>query len=450
VDEWPADRSADRSAQRAPASGALAGDDFRARWEQRWQRRERRRPLLFLPVLILIIQLVGSNVAERGQPQAQALDSLAYLLLIVGPLALTVRRPLPLTSYVVSLAATLVYLLQGYPRGPFFAAALVALFNATRRANRPAVWTVTALAYTLFVALAGRPLSEDIAIAAWTAAALAVAELNRVRGNTMAQVRRAQQEAARARAEQSRRQASDERLRIARELHDVLGHHLSLINVRAGVALHLLDSQRDGQPEGPGGNEHGELGEAREALSAIKLASAEALREVRGVLATLQVRDESAPRTPAPSLADVDGLVEQARAAGLAVSVRRVGTPAEISNAEVPNAEVSNAEVPNEVGRAAYRIVQEALTNVRRHAGSAAEVTVVIRYEPAALDIQVDDTGIGPQSSTSDGNGIPGMRERAAALGGTLTAAAGAGGGFRVHAVLPLQPRKPGGEKEAR
>jgi signal transduction histidine kinase len=238
--------------------------------------------------------------------------------------------------------------------------------------------------------------------------AVVMAQANRRRGEYFAEMARSQAEAAKARREQTRRQASDERLRIARELHDVLGHHLSLINVRAGVALHLLDTQ----PE-----------EARQALDAIKLASAEALREVRGVLAAVNPQDESAPRSPAPGLAEIDRLAEDARAAGLAVRLDRV----------------HDDDIPGEVGRAAYRIVQEALTNIRRHAGPQAAVTIDVDRTADALTVRVDDTGGGPSASTSDGNGIPGMRERALALGGTLDAGARPGGGFRVVARMPIE-----------
>jgi signal transduction histidine kinase len=210
-------------------------------------------------------------------------------------------------------------------------------------------------------------------------------------------------EFARARAEQQRRQASEERLRIAQELHDVLGHHLSLINVQAGVGLHLMDEQ----PE-----------QARTALVAIKDASAEALREVRSVLGILRSEDESAPRTPAPSLANLPALVEDA------------GATASVHGAA--------RELPAEVDRAAYRIAQEALTNVRRHAGTGATAQVVIGYEPDALTVRVQDDGVGGPP-VEDGNGIAGMRARAAALGGTLSAGPADGGGYLVEARLPLK-----------
>jgi signal transduction histidine kinase len=259
-------------------------------------------------------------------------------------------------------------------------------------------------------------LGTAVGAAAWTVIALAIGEVMRAQGERFAEMRRAQGEAARARAEQSRRQASDERLRIARELHDVLGHHLSLINVRAGVALHLLDTQP---------------GETREALAAIKLASAEALREVRGVLAALAPETEAAPRTPSPGLSAVEDLAAEARAAG---------TPVHIVRTE------SSRRIPGEVDRAAYRIVQEALTNVRRHAGPAASVTVTIADAEDGLTVRIEDTGVGPVESPPDGpgesgNGIAGMTERATALGGWLRTGAGArGAGFVVEAFLPTPP----------
>jgi signal transduction histidine kinase len=242
-----------------------------------------------------------------------------------------------------------------------------------------------------------------------------------VRTTQIAAIARARAEQERAAEEQQRRQASDERLRIARELHDVLGHHLSLINVQAGVGLHLIDER----PE-----------QARAALSAIKQASSEALREVRSVLAALRPEAEAAPRAPAPGLADVPDLVA---GAGLPVDLTIEGTP---------------EDLPPEVDRAAYRIVQEALTNVRRHAGPDATATLVVGYRPDRLDVQVSDDGIGVPVShdgavshdsadgAEPGNGIAGMRERATALGGTLHAGPRDDGGFEVVARLPRDGEK--------
>ncbi|MDQ3947486.1 MAG: sensor histidine kinase, partial [Actinomycetota bacterium] len=234
---------------------------------------------------------------------------------------------------------------------------------------------------------------------------LALAEVARVRSERAA-------EAEHARAEQVRRRASEERLQIARELHDVLAHNISLINVQAGVALHLIDER----PE-----------QARTALAAIKEASGEALREVRSVLGMLRQVDEAAPRDPAPSLARIDSLVSRAEAAGLAVRVQAEGEP---------------RPLPAGLDLAAFRIVQEALTNVARHAG-ATSATVRVGYGPDALTVEVDDDGrgVGSPSTVGTGSGIAGMRERAAALGGQFQAGPRPGGGFRVQARFPLRER---------
>jgi signal transduction histidine kinase len=213
--------------------------------------------------------------------------------------------------------------------------------------------------------------------------------------------------------EEARRRTSDERLRIARELHDVVAHNISLINVQAGSALHLMDQQ----PE-----------RARAALSAIKDASKETLVELRSVLGVLRQVDEEAPRSPAPGLAHLDDVVARANSAGLPVQVEVEGA--------------ANG-LPPGVDRAAYRIVQEALTNVTRHAGPA-RAMVRISYGERDLVVQVDDDGIGAPGNgvVSPGNGILGMRERAAALGGEVQAGPRPDGGFRVRAWLPVdQPR---------
>ena len=206
-----------------------------------------------------------------------------------------------------------------------------------------------------------------------------------------------------------------ERLRIAQELHDVLAHNISLINVQAGVALHVNEQLPD---------------HARAALTAIKQASREALGELRTVLDVLrQNGDAAAPRRPAPGLAQLQDLVEGAKVAGLETHVEIEGEP---------------VALPAPVDLAAYRIAQEALTNVIRHAG-AANVWVRVLYGPQELGIRVEDDGSGPLAPQGSalgggGNGIPGMRERAAALGGRLDTGPRPGGGFQVLARLPLGP----------
>jgi signal transduction histidine kinase len=257
----------------------------------------------------------------------------------------------------------------------------------------------------------GAPVASVPAVVAhlgWLLLVLAAAEM------AMAG-RQRRQAAERSRAEEARRRAGEERMRIARELHDVLAHNISLINVQAGVALHLMDEQP---------------GQSRSALAAIKQASNDALGELRSVLDVLRQGDEAPPRTPASGLAHLERLVAGAEATGLQVRTRVEGTP---------------RPLPAGTDLAAYRIVQESLTNVTRHAGPAS-ATVLIAYGDTDLTVQVDDDGRGPAatgntgSAKGNGNGIRGMRERVAALGGELATGPRPGGGFRVQARLPLEP----------
>jgi signal transduction histidine kinase len=363
------------------------------------------------------IQVFACAAAARraGTP----LDPAGYALLLIGPLALLVRHRAPVAVLAVAAAATTAYYTLGLPSGPAFVAAAVALVGAVRDGHRTAARWIVTVAYLCYL-VAGRLLPglpevgwrRALVVAAWVLAAVGLAEAIRIRSAQLAALASARAEQARARAEQQRarveqqrRQASEERLRIARELHDVLGHHLSLISVQAGVGLHLMDER----PE-----------QARAALLAIKQASAEALHEVRSVLAALRPQDEDPPRAPAPGLSEVDELV---KAAGLPVSLRVDGAP---------------RPLPPDVDRAAYRIVQEALTNVRRHAGESARAELALEYRPHGLTVRVTDDGVGASPSGDPaGNGIAGMRERATALGGRLRAGPRPGGGFEVVADLP-------------
>jgi signal transduction histidine kinase len=364
----------------------------------------RGRPVRAAVVVALIQTLVSRGVAGG---HAGELDAVAYLLLLVGPLALVFRRLAPVPVLVVSLAAAVAFELLDY-RGVAFVAVVVAAFTAIGAGHRRETWVLAGLAYAGYVA-GVRRVGDAIVVGAWLLVLLVLAEARRVQLMRFAEMARLHSEQARTRAEQERRQASEERLRIARELHDVLGHHLSLIRVQAGVGLHLMDAQ----PE-----------QARAALTTIKSASDEALAEVRSVLGILRTEQDAAPRAPAPGL---DRVPDLAAEAGFEVRTEVAGEP---------------RPVPAGVDRAAYRIVQEALTNVRRHAGAGACATVRIEYAAGGLTIQVDDDGVGVgdrESEVDAGNGIAGMRERAAALGGDLSAGPRPGGGFRVRATMPLE-----------
>ena len=378
-----------------------------------------------MAVGLALLQVLGTRAVAYGQPNP-TLDTVGYLLLIAGPAALVIRGRFPIAALVGALAATVAYFVLGYPNGPAFLAAIVGVFTALRLRRRVLTWLVVAaavLAYAVIGQMRHTQSARDIALACvGSLIVLLFGEAARVRTAWYADVararqeeqRRAEEEEERARKEQERRQASEERLLIARELHDVLGHHLSLINVQAGVGLHLMDDN----PE-----------QARAALSAIKHASSEALRETRAVLAALNPRDESAPRAPLPDLSDLDALVAEVTAAGLPVSVTVEGTP---------------RPLPKEVERAAYRIIQEALTNVRRHAGPSASAGIFLGYGLSTITVRIADDGRGcVEPPSTEGNGIAGMRERAHALGGTVEAGPRDEGGFEVRAELPAKATLP-------
>jgi signal transduction histidine kinase len=376
-------------------------------WPGRWH--ERREHPAWLSVRVAVLQVVFSYLAARHNSGRRDLDALALLLLVAGPVALAWRRRQPVAVLVVNLVTTEAYYLLGYEWGPAFLSLAVAFWTTLSAGHRRAAWLLAAAGYCSYfglgLTLAREPrpgLAQAVGVAAWLLLILVVAEVARVRGERAAEM-------ARTREEEARRRASEERLRIARELHDVVAHSISLINVQASTALHLIDER----PE-----------QARTALAAIKQASKEALGELRSVLDILRQGDERPPRAPAPSLTRLDELVAGVRTAGLEVLTKVEGDA---------------RPLPAPVEMAAFRIVQEALTNVRRHAG-AATATVLVRYGDRDLTVQVDDDGRGaPGGGTSGtGNGIAGMRERAAALGGELEAGQRDGGGFRVLAHLPL------------
>jgi signal transduction histidine kinase len=379
----------------------------RRRWPICLIARSARWPVL--AVAVAVAQLGGCAVAAALQPWARPLDPLALGLLLAGPAALLGAGRRPAVALAVAIAAGLGYLALGSAAGPVFVSAVVALVATVAQGQRTAGWGLAAAGLAGFVAVrltAGAGLAPIVlgAVIGWLLVVLVVAEAWRIR-------RERGEQAAMAVAEARLRAATEERLRIARELHDVLGHHISLINVRAGVALHLMDAGVDD-------------GQAREAFAAIKQSSKEVLTEIRATLGVLRGVDEAAPRHPSPGLRALPDLVERLRSAGLPVHLELTGEP---------------RAVPERVDLAAYRIVQEALTNVRRHAGPA-RAGVRVEFGSDELVLRVDDNGPGPPGAgPTAGNGITGMRERATAVGGTCTVGPGPGGGCRVLARLPAR-----------
>lgn len=351
---------------------------------------------------IAVFQLVGTFGASGNQPDRKAIDGIALVLVLVGPAALARRDRWPLLAVALAAGAADVYIGLGYPYGPIVVSVAVAVFAAVQAGQRRPTWLLAAAGYAGFVLASvvdPRAQSPDALhlalVAGWLAVVLAVSEVVRTRRDQAAERARSEQE-------EKQRRAGEQRLSLARELHDVLAHNISMINVQASVALHLIDEQP---------------GQVRPALSNIKDASREALQELRTALDLLR-HGEEAPRTPAPRLADLSALVGVVRSSGLEVRLE---------------GDLPVQPLPAAIERAAYRIIQEALTNVTRHAG-ARNVIVRLGYEDG-LTVEVVDDGVG--GVVDVGNGIAGMQERARALGGTLEAEPGAGGGFRVVAHLP-------------
>ncbi len=413
-----------------------------------------------LALVVAAIQVVGGRNANLRQTGVHSLDAFGYALLFIGPVALLLRRSYPLPALLVTIASCAVYLLRGYGYGPIFVSLVIAFITAAIVGSRWWTYPLAPIGYLALLwplpALVGHPADPWLAFGmiAWLGVLVAIAEGIRQRQAVLV-ARRQRAEAARRDEEAQReRRASEERLAIARELHDVLAHSLSLINVQSSVALELFDKK----PE-----------QAESALAAIKAASKDALAEVHTLLhsirtgSAVEVRDSEvepesararpdserardnsdarsveapppAPRSPAPSIEDLDALLQRTRAAGLTVDTRIIGTA---------------HKLPSVVDVAAARIIQESLTNVVRHAPGA-PAAVTIRYAADSVEITIDNArATGPQSKSgaSGGNGILGMRERAHALGGQLIAGPRPSGGFRVVARLPSQV---GAQEEAR
>jgi signal transduction histidine kinase len=359
-----------------------------------------------IAVAVIAIQ-VGGTYASAGHHGQATAGIATYVLLAIGGASLIARRRYPVGVLAVTLAVA-IWPGVASQHGPVWIALIVAFFTAVQARQRAAAVASLVIGYVASIWppwLIGTPghasAAFAVALAILLLFLLAVAEVIRARGQRAAALEHSRQE-------ELRRRAGEERMRIARDLHDVVAHNISVINVQANTALHLMDRQPD---------------RARSALTTINEVSRQALVELRSVLGVLRAVDESAPRSPAPGLARLGDLADTAAAAGLAIRVEESGT-------RVP--------LPADIDLAAYRIAQEALTNSARHSGGTA-ATVRIVYGQDALVVEVDDNGTRrpPGQADGPGSGITGMTERAAALGGTLQAGPRPGGGFAVRAWLP-------------
>ncbi|MET0806919.1 MAG: sensor histidine kinase [Lacisediminihabitans sp.] len=408
-----------------PHPGRFTRERWHERWQEPWleheiERRARveqtsRWARLWIPVLIslfiqvpgLFIHVVPGQGVERIVQPSPGWFVLTVVITLIGPLALIGARrwPGPVVAVAAAAAAADLLLFHEANRPPYVALAF-AIVSAIVRGARAWAWISVAAAWIGSVAISivvgldvqpGRVAGITLGILI----VMGVGEAVRTRRDNF-------REFSRRFAERKQSEVQAERVRIARELHDVLAHSLSQINVQASVGLHLMDAQPD---------------KAKDALASIKDTSKTALDEVRSMLGVLRSEDGSdpgAPLVPEPDLSRLAGLAASIEAQGIAV--------------EVQNRISTTPPAPAQL--ALYRIAQESLTNVLRHA-KASRVTVLAEEVDGAYRLTVTDDGVGVPSSSSGGRGLLGMHERAELLGGTLEAGPRESGGFEVRATIP-------------
>lgn len=368
--------------------------------------------------VLVALGTLQAFVGERKEPWATTALGWMLIALACGALYFARRRPVAVGAFVVPVVG--VYYVTSAYDGPLFGVLVIALYGvaAAGRVRAAAALGALVVAGSTAGTLSGNDDVNGVALFMLTGWIVAVVALGAMRHGRRAYVEG-----------EARRRATEERLRIARELHDVIGHNISLINVQSGAALHRLRKSDAPDPA------------AADALATIKETSRETLRELRATLGVLRQVDDEAPTVPAPGLARLGDLTE--RAAGTAgLRVRTVVAGAERA-------------LPAELDLTAYRVVQESLTNVARHARRATSVTVRLDYGERELRLAVEDdgrgaagtragdgagdgSGAGPGTGAAGGSGIGGMRERVRAVGGELAAGPRPGGaGFAVTARLP-------------
>jgi signal transduction histidine kinase len=361
----------------------------------------------WLPVaLVPPILVADAAISAAGHP----ITVVNVLAGIVGCMPLAVRRQVPLPALFVLVTGGIILVLwRLHPPNTVVLIPMVGLFELAKRGDRRrSLWMSVATVPCVFVSVL--PFAASSQLVSVVVRNLALCLLAIAAGDILRSRVLSGQRMAAAREEETRRRMGEERLQVAREVHDLVAHAMTAINVQAGVAAHLLE--RDPR-------------QAYDALRTIKHTSGGALRDLRATLDVLRDPSQRAPLGPAAGLADLDPLAGGLRSAGIAVDLQLDPVP----------------DAPVGVQRAGYRIVQEALTNVARHA-QATRVSVSVRRVPGAVAIEVLDDGRARDGVAANGrragNGVRGMVERATALGGTLEAAPADGGGWRVRARLPI------------
>ena len=356
----------------------------------------------------------GPDAADYRDPNV-----IGFVLLCLASIPIAFRRRAPMAVLVTTFLGTVLYESVGFPTGNVPLGPMVALYTVAARCDRRRSSTALGLAavgvtIVLFTARWEVNLATIISNSFVFVASYLVGETMKSRRAVVAALEDRAVQAEATRMEEAKRAVAEERTRIARELHDVVAHSMSVMIVQAGAARRVLAQHPD---------------QAAESLASIESTGRGAMAEMRRLLGVLRDdRDDTAAMAPQPSVRDLESLLAACAEAGLPVSVEVDGQA---------------RDLPAGIDLSAYRIVQEALTNARKHAGPATAV-VVLRYGDDALDIEVRDDGRGAAAGATDegvdgsGHGLIGMRERVDLYGGDLEAGPRAGGGFTVRAHLPL------------
>lgn len=385
--------------------------------DNKQEHQEQPAPAWLLDLLLgIAITLVIALVITADQGGRQKPDIIAYLFACGFGGLMLVRRRWPVVVLVVTMFLLFIYYALGYPAIGLAVPVSAALYSAAELGHLPAAVVVSLLLMmvsTCFRYLEGQSVAfllgyELISAATMMAAAIALGDSTRARHALRAEQEQTARLIAQEHAYRAEQRVQAERVRMARDLHDVIGHSIAVITLHAAVAQEAI-----------GRNEE----EARQALTHIRTTSTETMRELRATVKLLRNPASEPPERATTTLTSLAPLVENARASGLQVIVNCTG---------------DLERAPATVATAAYRIIQEALTNVIRHA-QATTVTLTIAAERQTLRLQVSDNGVASAAANLQGNGIVGMTERARLLGGALRAQPQPGGGFMVDAVLPLE-----------
>ncbi|MEV4133194.1 histidine kinase [Dactylosporangium sp. NPDC049742] len=365
------------------------------------------RPLLLdmLLALVLAFAVLRAAADDRATNGDVIVAGVAFV-------AVLIRRLRPLAALGIATSATIGAILQGVSNPGLIVALGVITYSIAAHTDRRKGW-VCALAASGFVYLTGLIVAaedwwrgETLGIFAWIFMAAAVGDAARTHRAYVAEVEERARRAEQTREDEARRRVMDERLRIARELHDVVAHHIAVISVQAGAAAHVL--QRRPDQVGP-------------VLHHIREASDTVLKEIQSVVGVLRGADERETTEPAPGLARLPELLATLETTGFPVRLRQVGEA---------------RELPAMVDLAAYRIVQEALTNAHRYGDGSAQL--LVEYTPDDVVLEVSNR-MRAAAQKGAGYGLLGMRERATAAGGSVTACPVGASVFRVHAVLPAE-----------